>query len=551
LEQYLLSLQLTAVSLRSVFEAEADLNRFGQTSAVVDNSIQELQLRDYLDILQRRKLWILLTALGVFVMGLVVAIRLPNLYHSETTIVVDPQQISDSLVSSSAASSVLDRLSTIRQFVMSPTRLADLVNRLDLYPRQSGHHNIELIVAQMQKSINIEVADAGTQRLSAFKIGYTSRSPEQAAEVANTLASMVVEESLKARERQLSKAEEFLDGELQDTKKQLEAKEAEVSRIKTQYIMDVPESKQFHLEVLDNLRSQLRSSQDRVSRDQTEKVYLQSMLANSNPVIDIDANNGEGSNSPLQSQIEKLESSLVELRARYGANYPDVRKLQSQLDGLKAKKAQEDANTPKRDVSAQTAAKATKNPVVASQLAKLEREIADQLKVQEQLNEQINVHITKLEQMPIFEGRMAGLMRDYDSLRAHYNGLLDRKISAGMASNLENHQKAERFTTLDAAKVADKPSAPNRPLIAIGALLAGLIAGLGVAVVVDLTDGSVRSEKEAARILGVPVLGGIPVIVSPSQLVLRRARIGAAVAATIFCSAIIGFVITIVSERIG
>jgi capsular polysaccharide biosynthesis protein len=120
-----------------------------------------------------------------------------------------------------------------------------------------------------------------------------------------------------------------------------------------------------------------------------------------------------------------------------------------------------------------------------------------------------------------------------------------------MASSLENHQKAERFTTLDVARVPDKPSAPNRSLIAIGALFGGLFVGLGVAVVVDFSDTSVRSEKEAARILAAPVLGGIPEIVSPRQLVIRKARIVTAVAATIVCSAGVGLLITFVSGWIG
>ena len=527
------------------------MNRFGATDSTMDNSLQELQLRDYLDILRRRRVWILLTALGIFVMGLVVSIRLPNIYHSETVIVVDPQQVSDSLVASSTSSSVLDRLSTIRQLVMSPTRLADVIQKMNLYPGLKDQRDIEAEVAGMQREINIEVADAGTQRLSAFKIGYTSKSPQQAADVANALAAMVIEESLKAREHQLSGAEEFIDTELQDTKRQLEDKEAEVSRIKSQYIMVIPDSKQFHLEALDNLRSQLRSSQDRVSRDQTEKVYLQSMLANSSPAVDLDANRAEGAPSQTETQIEKAESDLAELRARYGADYPDVRKAQSQLQALKAKKAQEDANAPKQDFTAQAVPKAAKNPVVTSQLAKLEQDIEDQNKLQAQLNEQINFHVSNLEQVPIFESKIAGMMRDYDSLRTHYNALLDRKISAGMASSLENHQKAERFTTLDIARVPDQPYAPNRPLIALGALFAGLFVGLGVAVVVDLSDTAVRSEKEAARILAAPVLGGIPIIVSPSQLVLRKARIVAAVAVTIVCSAGAGMLISFVAGRIG
>ncbi len=513
--------------------------------------MQEPQLRDYLDILRRRKLWILLTALGVFVMGIVVAIRLPSLYHSETVIVVDPQQVPESIVPSTVSSSVLDRLSTIRQLVLSPTRLAELIQVLNLFPGRRGQRDIEVLVAGMQKAISIDVADAGNQRLSAFKIGYTSRSPLEAAEVANQLASMVILESLRAREHQLSGTEEFLDGELQDTKRKLEEKEAEVSRIKAQYITDLPESKQFHLEALESLRNQLRSSQDRVNRDEEQKVYLQSMVGNSRPFIDIDANSGEDASSPTQQLIEKVETSLVELRSRYRPNYPDVRKLQSQLDILKAKKAQEDADAPKRNVSGEAIARAAKNPVVSSQLAKLDLEIAEQTKLQAQLNDQINAHVVKLEQMPIFESKIAGLMRDYESLRAHYNALLDRKISAGMASNLETHQKAERFQTLDAATVPDKPSAPNRTQIALGALFVGLFVGFGVAVVIDFSDTAVRGEKEAARILGAPVLAGIPMIVSQREVVLRRTRFAIAVAATIACSAGAGALITFVSGWVG
>lgn len=519
------------------------MNRPDSPVASSDFSLQGLQLLDYLEILRRRKLWIVMTALGVFVMGLVVAVRLPSVYHSETTIVVDPQQVPDSIVPSTVSSSVLDRLSTMRQLVLSPTRLANLMDQLHLFTDQKNKQDVQQLVAGMQRSITIEVAESGSRSLSAFKIGYNSHDPLEAATVANALASMVIHESLKAREHQFTGTEEFLQTELEDTKRKLEAKEAEVMRIKTQYAADLPESKQFHLEALENLRSQLRSSQDRTSRAQQEKVYLQSMQMNSHPVIDVDANNPESMPSATQAQIEKLETSLAEMRARYGPGYPDVKKLQSQLNALKAKKSQEDTETPRRDLSPQTV-RVAKNPVLDSQLSKLDQEIAEQSKIQARLNEQIAVHVSKLEQMPIFEGRIAGLMRDYDSLRAHYNRLLDRQLSAVMASNLEDHQKNERFQTLDVATVPDKPAAPNRKLICLGALFGGFFVGLAVAVVVDMSDTAVRSEKEAARILGAPVLAGIPVIVTPAQLVMRRFRVTAMAAVVVVCSAAIGLLIT-------
>jgi protein tyrosine kinase modulator len=519
------------------------LNRPDLGDSASDMLLQGLQLQDYLEILRRRKLWILMTALGVFVMGLVVAKRLPNVFHSETVIVVDAQQVPDSVAPTVVANSVLDRLSTIRQLVLSPTRLTALSQQLHLFSNSPNNRDSQQLVAAMQKSIGIEITDSGNQRLSAFKIGYTSRNAREAATVANALAAMVINESLRAREHQFTGTEEFLESELEQTKKQLEIKEAEVSRIKAQYIQDLPESKQFHLEQLESLRSQLRASEDRMSRAQQEKVYLQSMQVNSHPVIDLDPSSNESASSGTQAQIDKLETSLAEMRARYGPGYPDVKKLQNQLEALRAKRAQEDVDSPKREVSVK-ALKTAKNPVVDSQLTRLDQEIADQTRIQTQLNDQISRHVSKLEQVPVFEGRIAGLMRDYDSLRAHYNRLLDRKLSAQMASNLEDHQKAERFQTLDVATVPDKPSSPNRPLIALGSLFGGVFMGLAVAVVIDMSDSAVRSEKEAARILGAPVLAGIPVIVSPAQQAMQRFRIGAMAAIVAVSSAVVGFLIT-------
>jgi polysaccharide chain length determinant protein (PEP-CTERM system associated) len=510
--------------------------------------LQDMQLRDYLEILRRRKLWILFVSVSLLVMGLVVAERLPNTYHAQTVIVVDPGQVPDNIVPTTVTTSVIDRLSTIRQLVYSPTRLSALIQRLNLFSDWKGRRDMDLMIAAMQKSITIEVADSGSSRLGAFKIGYTSRKPSETAQVANELAAMVIQESLKAREKQMSGTQDFLETELQDTKRQLEQKEAEVSRIKTQFIMDLPESKQFHLEALDSLRGQLRNSQDRINRDQQEKVYLQSLAVNSHPVIDVDAGNTGTTGTQTQAQIQKMETSLAELRARYGPNYPDVRKVQSQLEALKAKEAQEEANAPKQEVSIQAASKAAKNPVIDSQLSKLDQEIAEQTKLQAQLTEQINFHVSKLEQEPVFESRIAGLMRDYDSLRLHYNQLLERKLAAEMASNLEDHQKGERFQTLDAATVPDKPAGPNRPLIAVGALLGGLFAGLGVALVIDFTDTSVRSEREAAKMLGAPVLAGIPIIASSRSQWSQKVRLMLGLAGAIACSAAVGFLITAVTN---
>jgi len=157
------------------------------------------QIREYLDLVRRRKLWIILLTLGISVCIAVVALCLPNIYRAETVILVDPQKVPDSVVPTSVSGTVADRLSTIRQEVMSPTQLGLLTKEMGLYPRLRDKVSEQELVSRMQRSTTIEVVDAGGQRLSAFRIAFMDTDRNQVARVANRLASLFIERNLKAR----------------------------------------------------------------------------------------------------------------------------------------------------------------------------------------------------------------------------------------------------------------------------------------------------------------------------------------------------------------
>jgi len=516
-----------------------------------DQMLEDIQIAKYLDILRRRKLWVILTATAVFVATLVVAMRLPNLYRAETVILVDPQKVPDSYVPSTVNTTVADRLSTVRQEVMSPTRLKELLARTGLYADQIAKNNEDAIIMQLQRSIQLEVVDAGSSRLSAFRIAYTGRTAAEAARVPNEMAEMIITKNFKARQEQSSGTAEFLENELQQTKKQLEQKETELGRIKSTYIMDLPESKQFHLDALATLRSQLQASQDRASRAHEEKMYLQSATGNTNSTVDLDADSPGALSSPEQAQVQKLETRLAELSGRYGPSHPDVRKTRSELEQLKAKIAAEEKAVPAPVEAPRPARQPTRNPVVTAQINKLDQEIQEQTKLQKQLEGQVSFHSSKLEREPVFEQQMAGLMRDYDTLRAHYNHLLDKKLSADMYTSLVSHEEGERFVILDRATVPSKPFAPNRFMYGLVSLLGGLLAGIGLAIVAEMTDPVVRHEQEAASILGKSVFAGIPMIVTPLQARKALIRTMGSLALTIVSAGIVGFVASYLIARIG
>src|SRR4249920_919647 len=154
-----------------------------------DQLLEDIQVDKYLNILRRRKWWIIITTTAIFVATVVVALRLPNFYHAQTVILVDPQKVPDYYVPSTGNMTVSDRLSTIRQEVMSPTRIKQVLDQSGLYQKEMAEGREDAVIQKIQKSILLEVVDAGGSRSSAFQINFTGATPEEAALIPNKLAS--------------------------------------------------------------------------------------------------------------------------------------------------------------------------------------------------------------------------------------------------------------------------------------------------------------------------------------------------------------------------
>ena len=513
-------------------------------------------LRTYLDILRRRRIWVLAATIGVFVFAAVLARRLPDIYRAETTVLVDPQQVPDKIVPMTVAANIADRLTTLQEQVLSPTRLKRLVESQHLYPDPTGTKSEEEVIRSVQKAISVDLANPGGAKMAAFSITYSSRDRLLVAPMANEIAKMFIDYNQNARIVQTEQTRDFIEGQLQDTKRQLDEKESQLRAIKTRNVLDLPESRPFHLEALANLRGQAQGIQDKVAQDQREKSILQSVLASGNaaaPTVDVQADSPSLGRSSTEMQIGKLEAKLAELRVHYGPSHPDVRRTQDELDKLKAKAALEAQNPAKveaRKPALDSSPGRHRNPVVEAQIASLDDDIRSQEKLLPDLQAKIEFHTAKLEQIPVFEQQIAGLQRDYDVLKTQYTGLLDKKLAADMSNALEINEKGERFVILDAAVTPRKPAAPARALISIAGLFGGLFAGLALAFVIEMNDESVRSEGEASQILTKPVLSGIPHILSRKERLERRWRATAVICATIVGSSSLALILSFLSGRL-
>ena len=172
------------------------------------------------------------------------------------------------------------------------------------------------------------------------------------------------------------------------------------------------------------------------------------------------------------------------------------------------------------------------NAAVTVRLQLLDRESKRLTQEQQRLTGQMASYRSKVDAVPVREQEMAELNRNYSVSKDHYQSLLDKTFSAGMAADLEKKQQAEHFTILDLAQVPEKPFKPKRGLMLLGAFLGALAMSLGLAYLADMMNGTVKFERELKAMLpaNVALLAVVPQLQSAAD---RRSSIRFAVIAVV------------------
>lgn len=485
--------------------------------------------------------------------GLVAAIvyQLPAIYRSEALILVESQRIPEKFVASTVDVNLRDRINTISQQILSYRRLVEIIEKFNLYPAQRLRLPQEEVVEEMRKDIEIRVEQGWPQdRPGAFRVAYHGPRPGVVALVANQLANLFIEENLRAREVHALGTSEFLETQLAEARKRLEEQEARLSAYKLRHNGELPQQENVLISTAARYQLQLQGVQEAIARAQQQKLLLENSVAAAETsftglrqiIEEIEQRGGEGAAATAVPPSETLEKQLAALKARYTADHPEVRHFERMLrvvrelerGGAAEKKSPEAANGREAPVS--------RGSLRFNEMLIRERERMDNLKAQiaaaarqlEKLEEerqatarQLHSVLSRLERLPVREQELASLTRDYEITRTNYQSLLDKKLAAEMATEMERRQKAERFTLLEAARVPEQPVRPNRPLWLTLGILFSLVLGIAVALAIELPGGTILGEWELPS--HVAILGRVPMLAAgvgghPATQVRRRRR---------------------------
>ncbi|MGA1824847.1 MAG: GumC family protein [bacterium] len=525
---------------------------------------QQKNALDYLDIVRRRKYYLLVPFVCILLISIVVAFVLPPIYKSSCTILIESQQIPSDFIRSTVSSYAEQTIQIITQQIQSRRNLLDIIERLNLYPDLRQKKTTEEIIEKMRDSIDLEmistnVADQRSYRATtvtiAFTLSFEGKDPEKVLKVTNILSSLYLEENLKHREERAKSTSAFIEEELKGIAKNIDQLELEIAKFKEEHFLSLPEMTKVNFQMLQRFEGDLARIEQQIKNLEERKIYLEGQLATIDPYLP--GIKGSSGRSPdAKERLATLYTDYLVMKASFSNKHPqmirtkkiiealeekvsvkdaleikqqELQKLKEELatksnilsethpDMIKLKKAithveDEIARTITEDPISQKEIERQENPAyinINTQIATTEMDIKSLKEESISLQEKIDDYQKRQELAPQIEQEYNLLTRDYNNARLRYQETLNKLMEAKAAESLERDQMGEKFTIVDPAFYPEEPYKPNRlAIILIGFILAiGL--GVGCAAIREFSDQAIYSEAELAGITHKTVLASI------------------------------------------
>lgn len=495
---------------------------------------ETVDLREYVEVLRRRRAVFLLTAAGLFALSVTAAILWPPTYRSTASILIEDQDVPADLVRSAVTSSAMQRIETISQQVMTRANLMRIVEKYDLYVEAREENKTEKILASMRKRIKVDTLDVDVvdprsgrpgRVVIAFTVSFEYRNPEVTQQVAEELAALFLEQNQKTRAAKASETHRFLTAEADRMSAQIAALEKKLAAFKEQNVMRLPELTELNLRLMDHTESRLAEVENQIRSLEERKYALEGDLAQISPWNPMVSSSGERVLDPI-TMLRTLRAEYVSASVRYKPGHPDVVRLRHEIEALEKQVgsidlSQERAKTLarlrgellvardkyseghpdvvklRREIAVLEAAPkqaqgtvgdlavgagiVPDNPAYITLRARLkavDSELASMGAYRQQLQAKLADYEQRIAQGPRTERDYLVLGREHESALRRYREIKESQIEARVRWDLES-QHGEKFSLIDPPQIPEEPIKPNRTLIAFLGFLFSLTGGVG------------------------------------------------------------------------
>ena len=339
----------------------------------------------------------------------------------------------------------------------------------------------------LQKNLDVKPS----RESNVINITYTGADPDFIATTANAFAQAYIDVNLDLRLAPARQYAVFFDEQTKAARDKLEKAQRALSDYQqTNGITSAEQQVDFETTKLNETSSQLTGVQgqttDSQSKRQNHKAdtlaeVMQSPLVNS-----------------LKTEIAKLEATMMQSSINLGKNHPQTQQAETELAALKT---QLDIETRKISASIETTYQVGKQREQQLQGA-LANQKARVLVLNKQRDE-LNV-----------------LRRDIESAQRAFETVSQRASQ----TNIESQTNQTNIAMLNFAVAPTKPSSPRVIFNTLVSVFLGILLGVGLALVLELTNRRIRSVEDLSEALNLPILG---TIASASGMLKHTANTGA------------------------
>ena len=538
-----------------------------------------MTLRDWLIALRSRTNMIVAIFASVLVLIIAIAFIWPATYQASGTILIEQQELPSELVRSTISSYADQRIQIITQQVMTTDNLFKIIQKYDLYADDRRKKSREFILQKMKEDVGFKMISADvidprsgnpTKATIAFSVSYKNRSAELSARVANELVSLYLQQNIDSRQQRTADATNFLNDEATRLNKDINVQQAALEEFKQKHINDLPEQSQMNVQLLNRNDDELRDIDTRIRSLDQQLVYLDAQLVQISPTSQVYTSTGERVLSPsdrlkflrtelarvnglyapdhpdvlrmqrevagleatthedvssndLQRQLDDARNQLAAMQKKYSADHPDVIKLQRSVASLETQLQAANAATPVADKPSEK----PDNPAYIQIRAQREASNAEKLSLAHKrasIAALINDYEQRMTNGPAVEREYSTLVRDLENNQLKYREVRQKQLEAEVAQNLETERKGERFTLIEPPLTPTEPSSPNRILIIVFGVLLAIGTAVGIPVLLETFDTSVRNRRDLEALLNIPPLAILPWIETDADRQLRSTR---------------------------
>ena len=512
---------------------------------------RQRSVSEYLNMLWRHKLVILLPALAIGIAVSYVVAKLPSVYESKSSLAINPPAISNRAVQSLTDDDVTQRLNAITQEVMSRTSLEPLITRFNLFERERATGTpMELLIEQMRRSTTTETVKADNDKGGVITVAYKDRDPNKARDVTAELASKYIKKQQETLIANSGATREFFDKQLGEVKGKLD----EIDRQRLNYMLSnadkLPSGATGLIAQLESVGSDIKLARDKENSINSEIGRTRDQIAfnvrEQNNLRQF-ADKEEQQNRLLLANVNRnpiyverkkrkseLDAQLANLKTQYREAHPDVIAKKTEVEQV----AKELIELEQQAKSSADEAKKTAQGSAELRIQNLDNErqrLESEIARQQRIIEEVRVYAEKrqaeiagiqarLSSIPTAEVQLGSFERDYATAKQNYDELLKKKNDAELQYERDQNLQGATIEIVDPART---PQAPMNASKRYSFMFLGFGAGFGLGLLFALLLEfqrflTINTVEDAKHYTHLPVLAAVPELVTESEQSWQR-----------------------------